>query len=139
MPYRMAHEVRSRNMKPVSYAVALAILLGCGGLFSGCSTIRGVDNLLNSVVGTANKAANKTINAAGNTASKALTPSTYKQLAQEAKKQSRSYDPPQRAKRTSARNHDATNQVSNSARKRGHGAAAYFRDAGSSSNKKKRR
>lgn len=116
--------------------LAIAVLTSAIG-FQGCGTIGALNNLLGNVIGTANNAAGKTLNAAGNTASKALTPSTYGDLAKKAKRQPRSYRESSLAPRTSARNQDAQNSVSNSTSGRAKYPGVYMGGKSSSKSKSK--
>ncbi|NUM55557.1 MAG: hypothetical protein HUU46_18080 [Candidatus Hydrogenedentes bacterium] len=103
--------------------------------FQGCGTVGALNNLLGNVIGTANNAAGKTLDAAGTTASKALTPNTYAELAKKAKQQPRTYYPSTTAPRTSARNHDAVNNSSNSTSGRGKNPGSYLSGKGGSKSK----
>ncbi|MBM3289830.1 MAG: hypothetical protein FJY92_06725 [Candidatus Hydrogenedentes bacterium] len=106
--------------------VTIAVV-GAAIALQGCSTLGAINNLLNGVVGTAAGAANKTLNTAASVPGKALTPSTYSDLAKKARRQPRSYSESTTAPRTSARNYDAQNNASNSTRKhRGRSAATMF-------------
>lgn len=111
-----------------SIATLIAVL-GTALVFQGCGTVGALGNFVNGIIGGASQAAGKTLNAAGNTASKALTPSTYSDLAKKAKKQPRSYHAESSAPRTSARNADAKNARSNSVSKNGgrRSAQSFFR------------
>ena len=115
-------------MRWVQRAGVMVALLGATAAFQGCGTVGALSNLVSGIIGGASQAAGKTLNTAGNTASKALTPSTYSNLAKKSKRQKRSYDPPTTAKRTSARNYDAQNASSNSTRKGGgrNSAQSFF-------------
>src|SRR5262245_22821520 len=115
MPYRMyGRGVWRDSMRFVRRVGIGGVIVLCAISFQGCGTLGALGNAFNNVIGTANNAAAKTLNAAGDTASKALTPSTYSDLAKKSKSSSRSYQPNTKAPWTSARNNGAENASSNS-------------------------